>query len=119
MEEIRGTYGLTAAVDSYMVMRHHADGALLYAGGRLWSRNDNEYKIVRSNQQRWEMIGPNSGLTDEQDETLRHVRSAVGGMSGVKLAEILHITRQSAWQRLDILLEKGVVSKRMGKVYAK
>ena len=119
IDDISGTYGLTAAADSYLVMRHHADGALMFAGGRLWSREESEYKIQRSGQQRWEMLGPNLGLTDEQAQTLRHVRSAVGGTSGAKLAEELGITRQSAWQRLDSLLEKGFVVKRMGKVFAK
>lgn len=119
IDDISGTYGLTAAVDSYLVLRHHAEGALMYVGGRLWTRDENEYKIKRAGQQRWEMIGANSGLTDEQEQTLRHVRSDQAGMSGSKLAEILTITRQSAWQRLDLLIEKGVVVKRFGKVYAK
>jgi hypothetical protein len=119
IDDISGTYGLTAAADSYVVMRHHADGAMLHVGGRLWSRDDHEYKIKRSGQHRWEMLGPNLGLTDEQAETLRHVRSAVGGMSGTRLAEMLDISRQSAWQRLDSLLEKGFVTKYAGKVHPK
>ena len=35
IDDISGTYGLTAACDSYLVMRHHADGAVMYVGGRL------------------------------------------------------------------------------------
>ena len=119
IDDISGTYGLTAATDSYMVMRHHADGALLYAGGRLWTRDHSEYKIQRSGQQRWDMLGPNLGLSDEQEETLRLVKAETAGMSGKRLSELLSITNRSAWDRLDGLLEKGFVSKKFGKVYAK
>ena len=119
IDDISGTYGLTAAADSYLVMRHHADGALMFVGGRLWSREESEYKIKRSGQQRWEMLGVNLGLSDEQEQTLNMVKAEPAGMSGSKLAEMLGITNRSAWDRLDGLLEKGFVSKRMGKVYLK
>ena len=120
IDEISGTYGLTAACDSYLVMRHHADGAMLHAGGRLWTRNDSEYRIKRSaSNHRWEMIGANSGLTDEQEQTLAIVKASPVGMSGAALSEKLNITRQSAWGRLDGLLAKGVVEKKFGKVFAK
>ena len=119
IDDISGTYGLTAAADSYLVMRHHADGALMFVGGRLWNREESEYKIKRAGQQRWEMLGPNLGLSDEQQQTLDMVKAEPGGMTGAKLSEKLGITNQSAWGRLDGLLEKGFVTKRMGKVYAK
>jgi hypothetical protein len=48
IDDISGTYGLTAAADSYLVMRHHADGAIMHVGGRLWSREESEYKIKRT-----------------------------------------------------------------------
>jgi len=119
IDDISGTYGLTAASDSYMVMRHHGDGALMYAGGRLWTREANEYKVKRSGQQRWEMMGPNLGLSDEQEETLTLVKKAQDGMTGAKLAQVLSIANRSAWDRLDGLLEKGFVVKRFGKVFVK
>ena len=119
IDDISGTYGLTAAADSYFVMRHHADGALLYVGGRLWCRDASEYKVKRAGQQRWEMLGPNLGLSDEQEETLKLVKADPTGMSGARLSQLLSITNQSAWQRLDSLLEKGFVTKKFGKVYAK
>lgn len=119
MDDISGTYGLTAGCDSYIVLRYHQDGATLHIGGRLWARDDNAYLIKRGQNQRWEMVGPDGGLPDEQVETLRHVKSSPIGMSGTTLAELLNISRQAAWQRLDLLIEKGFASKRMGKVYAK
>jgi hypothetical protein len=47
IDDISGSYGLTAAADSYVVLRHNTDGAVMYAGGRLWTRDDNEYQIRR------------------------------------------------------------------------
>lgn len=119
MDDISGTYGLTAGCDSYVVLRYHADGAMLHIGGRLWARDDNSYLIKKAENQRWEMVGPDGGLPDEQVETLRHVKASLSGMSGVKLGEILGISRQAAWQRLNLLCEKGFATSRMGKVYAK
>ena len=119
IDDISGTYGLTAACDSYMIMRHHADGALLFAGGRLWTRNETEFKIKKSSNHRWEMLGPNLGLSDEQVQVLSLVKKEAHGMSGAQLAKILDITNQSAWQRLDILLEKGFVTKQFGRAFAK
>lgn len=119
IDDISGTYGLTAAADSYLVMRHHADGAMMHVGGRLWSRDASEYKIKRSAGHRWEMIGVNNGLSDEQEDTLRIVRGSPTGMGGLELSELLGITKQSAWNRLDGLIEKGMAVKRYGKVYSK
>jgi biotin operon repressor len=75
--------------------------------------------MKRGENQTWEMLGPNLGLTDIALTTLDLVRAAPSGMSGITLSEKLSITRQSAWERLDLLIEKGVAIKRMGKVYAK
>ena len=118
IDDISGTYGLTAAVDSYLVMRHHEDGAVIHAGGRLWDRETSEYKLRRANQ-RWEMVGEHNGLTSEQELILDAVRRASDGLSGIALAKDLGITKQSAWQRLDALVDKGVAIKKVGRVYAK
>lgn len=119
IDDISGTYGLTAAVDSYVVMRHHADGAAMYAGGRLWDRMESQYTMRRAENSRWEMLGAMTGLSDELTDTLKLVKESVSGMSGKDLADKLSITNQSAWQRLDLLLEKGFVTKKYGRVYAK
>ena len=119
IDDISGTYGLTAAVDSYMVMRHHADGALMFVGGRLWDRDVGEYKLKRTPGHRWEMIGAFLNLTDKQQDAYERVKNAAHGLSGTELGEQLSITTPSAWQRLDELLEKGLVTKRYGRVYAK
>lgn len=120
IDDISGTYGLTAAADSYLVLRHHADGALMYVGGRLWSRDASEFKLKRTPENhRWQMLGVNLGLTDEQEDTLKMVKDTPGGLSGTQLSEKTGITRQSAWERLDALIEKGLAVKRYGKVLVK
>lgn len=117
IDDISGTYGLTAAVDSYFVMRHHADGAVIHAGGRLWDRDTSEYKLRRGNQ-RWELMGEHLGLTGAQEATLEILKGALDGLSGITLGRELGIEKQSAWERLDSLVHKGLAIKRNGKVYA-
>ena len=119
IDDISGTYGLTAACDAYCVMRHHADGAVMYVGGRLWERNESEFSIKRGERHTWEMIGVHLGLTDRQIEAYQIVKDSPGGMSGKELGDKLSITQQSAWQRLDELMEKGFVVKRYGRCYSK
>ena len=119
IDDISGTYGLTAACDAYAVLRHHADGAVMHVGGRLWTRNDSEFSMKRGERHTWLMIGVHLGLTDRQQEAYQLVKDSLGGMSGSELADKLSITSQSAWQRLDELLEKGFVIKRHGRCYAK
>jgi DNA-binding MarR family transcriptional regulator len=65
------------------------------------------------------MVGVNMGLPNEQMETLRIIKEQVTGIGGTALGEKLGITQQSAWQRIDILIEKGFVVKRHGKAYVK
>ncbi len=119
IDAISGTYGLTAAVDSYMVLTHHTDGAVMHVGGRLWEREDNQYTLRRAPGQTWELIGVHLDLTDKQREAFELVKSSPGGMTGKELGDKLGITQPSGWQRLEELMEKGLVSKRYGRIYAK
>lgn len=116
---ISGTYGLTAACDSYLVMLHHSDGAVMHVGGRLWDREDNQFTLKKGERQTWEMIGVHLDLTDKQREALELVKANPNGLTGKELGDRLGITQPSAWQRLDELLEKGLVTKRYGRVYVK
>lgn len=117
IDDISGTYGLTAACDSYLVLRHHADGALLYAGGRLWDREISEYRLRRA-EQRWEMLGEFKNLSPDQEATFERVRRS-GGLSATDLAQQLGITRQSAHDRLRVLLDKGVLFSEAGVFHEK
>lgn len=118
LDDISGTYGLSAAADTCYVMRHHTDGATLYVASRLWEREDNNFIIKRDGGQ-WIMVGVNLGIPDEQLETLNLIRASPAGITGSDLGDKLKITKQSAWQRIDTLVEKGFVVKRFGKAYVK
>ena len=65
------------------------------------------------------MIGVLLDLTTAQKEAFELVKTSPAGLSGKELADSTGITIQSAWQRLDELLEKGFVRKLHGRVYAK
>jgi biotin operon repressor len=119
IDSISGTYGLTAAVDSYTVLTHHLDGAVMHVGGRLWEREENQFTLRRGERQTWEMLGVHLDITEKQSEALDLVKASPGGLSGKELGDKLGITQPSAWQRLDELLEKGLVVKRYGRVYSK
>ena len=121
IDDISGTYGLTAACDTYSVMRHSSEGAVLHVGGRLWTRNDNQYVLKRGAEgpPRWELIGVNLGLPQEQIDTLNIIKARPDGIGGTELGDKLGITKQSAWQRIDILLEKGFIVKRHNRAYLK
>jgi len=118
MDDISGTYGLTAAADSCVVLRHHADGAAMFIAGRLWTRDDNSY-ILKRDGGSWAMVGTNLGLPQEQIETLEIIKAHPEGIGGTALGDKLGITQPSAWQRIDILVEKGFVVKRHGRAHLK
>jgi RecA-family ATPase len=119
IDDVSGTYGLTAACDSVTVLRHHADGVVMYTTGRMWTREESQYSLRRSGKQTWEMIGVHLDLTAAQKEAYEIVKAEPAGISGKELSDKLGITPQSAWQRLDELLEKGFVRKAHHRVYAK
>ena len=119
IDSISGTYGLTAAVDSYVVLTHHLDGAVMNVGGRLWERDESQYTLRRGERQTWEMIGVHLDITEKQREALELVKASPGGLSGKELGDKLGITQPSGWQRLDELIEKGLVTKRYGRCYSK
>ena len=118
LDDISGTYGLTAAVDTCVVLRHHNEGASMYVASRLWTRPDDTFLLKRAGG-RWEMLGTALPISDEQRQTLDIIRASPGGIGGKALGEKLGITQQSAWQRIDILMEKSLVVKRMGRAYLK
>ncbi len=120
IDDISGTYGLTAACDCAIILRHQADGAVMHVAGRMWTRNESQYTMRRGERQTWEMIGVHLDMTDSERETLE-ILKALGtvGITGKELSEKLAITQPSAWSRMDALLEKGFVTKRFGRVYAK
>jgi hypothetical protein len=87
---ISGTYGLTAAADSYAIMLKQGQQYRLHAGGRLWDRDSSDFEL-RRNGGGWEMIGDwdsttVQGTTDDQRKFLDALKS--GGKTGRAIAEI-------------------------------
>lgn len=120
LDDISGTYGLTAAADCCTVLRNSSDGAVMHVYGRMWDREDSQYTLRRGKNQTWDMIGVHLDITEEQKEAFEHVKAAgISGISGKELGEKLGITQPSAWGRLEALMEKGFVTKRFGRVYSK
>ncbi len=118
LDDISGTYGVSAACDSYWVMRHHEDGAVLHVGGRLWAGDVSQFQLRRDNQ-RWVMDGEFTGLTPAQSETLALIRDGKG-LTPSQVAASLGLThRQSAYDRLDALVRNGRVYSKLGRYYAK
>ena len=85
----------------------------------MWDRDDNQYALQRGPNQTWVMIGVHLDLTDAQKDTLQRLKASPVGLSGKELSDAVAITVPSAWQRLDELLEKGFVTKKFGRCYAK
>src|SRR5262249_1689013 len=106
LEDISGTFGLSAACDWYSVMRHHEDGAGLHVGGRLWDREQRAFQIRRTNQ-RWELVGPFNALTQVQQDTLYAIKQA-GSMTPTDGARFWNISKQAAQKRFDQLVDHGV-----------
>lgn len=119
IDDVSGTYGITAACDSCVVLRHHADGAVLHVAGRLWARDENQYTLRRGERQSWQFVGVNLDITDAQREAYEIIKAEPYGIGGKDLGDKLGVTQQSAWQKISELQEKGLVIKRGGKAYAK
>ena len=116
IDDISGTYGVSAAVDSYWVLRHHEDGAVLHVGGRLWDRDQSQYQLRKANQ-RWELVGEFSGLSPEQQKTVDLVRSS-GGIGVTDAGSHWGVSRQLAYDRLEALVDRGAIRKANGTYYA-
>lgn len=113
IDDISGTYGLTAACDSYWVLRPHKEGVELHVGGRLWSRDESSYGLIRG-QQRFTLTDAFDGLQGSQIDTLRIVRES-GTVTPSNLAKLLNIGRQSAMDRLNALVVGGHLRRVRGK----
>jgi RecA-family ATPase len=104
---ISGTFGITAAIDSYWVMQHYQGGAKLHVGGRLWDRDESDY-VLSKGEQRWTLTGEGVPLPPAQAKALEIVRRD-SGTTPSKLGDELGISRASAMERLQALADKGFV----------
>jgi len=117
LDDISGTYGLSAACDSYWVMRYHEDGAVLHVGGRLWELDATQFQLRRGRQV-WELAGEYTGASTTQIETLDALRASKG-MTPSEAATRFNIKTPSAFDRLSRLVSLGLAYSKDGRYFAK
>jgi hypothetical protein len=108
IDDISGTYGLTAACDGYAVMRRHNEGATLHVGGRQWEREDCDFTLSKADGD-WQLDGVAiAGATRKQSAIVEDLRRA-GGLTASQLAKLRGVTSQSANEMLKRLEKQGFV----------
>ena len=111
---ISGTYGITAAVDSYGVLLKSGEKYRLHWGGRNWDLDNTDFELVRHDG-KWEMVGDwdNSfnGLTPVQQKVIEILKRE-GTVSGTGMSRRLEVTKQTALEHLKKLSNMGVIVRR-------
>lgn len=107
---ISGTYGLTAACDSYGVILRKEDRFRLHWGGRLWDQDVCDFELVRDGG-KWWMAGPFDmdavRLPRAQSQVLEILKRE-GTVTGTGIASRLGITKQSAYEVLKKLQSQAL-----------
>ncbi len=109
---ISGTYGLTAAVDSYAIMLKQAGQFRLHVGGRLWDRDCTDYELKRDGGT-WELVGEfeastvRGQLAPKQEAALAALKT--GAKSNRVLAEITEQSPSALSHMMTKLSERGYV----------
>lgn len=114
IDDISGTYGLSAACDTYWVMRHHIQGAALHIGGRYWDRDESEFGLMRDNQ-RWQLVDKLVSLTASQLKTMEVIRR-LGECTPSSLGDALSESKMAAFSKLKALSSAGAL-KNIGGIY--
>jgi RecA-family ATPase len=118
IDEISGSYGLTAACDFYAVLRYTSSGKVtMHFGGRLWEQELTEFQLVKANH-RWDMVGKDASSvkSDIQGATLLAIGK--GGVKLLDLSRALFITKQAAYERVETLVNLGLAYKKDGFIHA-
>lgn len=110
---ISGSYGITAAVDSYGVIQLKNGKYRLTIGGRYWDEDVSDFELERRDNS-WELVGEwDSDVADQplvRGQALAILKKE-GIVTGDGVAKRLEITKQTASQHLNKLLEEGLVIK--------
>lgn len=108
---ISGTYGLTAAADSYCVMLKQGQQFRLHAGGRLWDRDEADFELQRRDGG-WQMLGAwdhsaPQGLPPKQQEVMTLLRD--GAKTNKTLAEKTGQSPSALSHMMKALEARGLV----------
>jgi RecA-family ATPase len=106
IDSINGSAAIAGACDAIWIMSRKAGAFELHIQGRDWERDEDTFAIERADRG-WHMVsGPR--YSNNEAEVLKHL-DITGGMSAPQLAEALQIGRQSAYERLTRMRDRGLV----------
>ncbi len=109
---ISGSHGLTAAVDGYMVLTRKAGDFKLHAGGRLWTLENQDFSLQRSNQRWWlrgAWDGVVTGLPPKQRQILELLQD--GAKSNTALCEVTGQDKSAMSHMLGAMERGGLVQR--------
>lgn len=108
---ISGTYGLTAAVDSYAIMLKQGSRFRLHAGGRLWDRDCSDFELTRGGGT-WQMAGEwdfstSQALPEKQLQIVDLLKA--GAKTNKTLCEVTGSSDSAMSHLLKKMAERGLV----------
>lgn len=110
---ISGTYGISAAMDSFSVLRMNAGKYQFSCGGRDWDEEISDFELERKDKG-WVLLGSWDSEIASQPPARGQVLEILkreGVVTGDGIAKRLSITKQTASQHLNILMHEGLVRK--------
>lgn len=113
VSSISGTYGLTAAADSYLILLKQGQQYRLHAGGRMWEGDTSDFEIKREGGG-WELVGewestPSDGLTPKQRSVLDQLKE--GAKTAAALARALAVDDSAMRHMCLAMSRKGLIAK--------
>lgn len=113
VSSISGTYGLSAAADSYCVMLKQGQQYRLHAGGRLWDRDESDFELQRHGGG-WTLLGAwdhtaPQGLTPKQQDVMTLLRG--GAKSNKTLADSTGQSPSALAHMLKALEARGLIER--------
>lgn len=109
--EISGTYGLSAAADSYAVLRKQGGDFVLHFGGRYWDEAVDAYTLVRD-AGRWQMAGAHDPVQLSPMQRAYLARLAADGLVTTQgMATRFGVKKNTASEVLGELSDKGMAER--------
>ena len=106
IDSINGSAAIAGACDAIWIMSRKGTEYTLHIQGRDWERDEDTFAIERADQG-WHLVdGPR--YTASEIEVLKHLDIAKG-MTAPQLAQAMTIGRQSAYERLKRMRDRGLV----------
>jgi hypothetical protein len=115
VSSISGTYGVSAAADSYLILLKQGQQFRMHAGGRLWEGDASDFELRREGG-RWEMVGEwdgatasAQGLTPQQQQVLQLLKK--GAQTAAALARAAGKEDSAMRHMCSGLARKGLITK--------